>query len=269
MSSSLPQPYDRRRFGVALAVNAAARPFNLALLLGTMAAAILVGGSVPVALATALILYAAACARTFFDAAEADRVLERVRRDRRAALDDDRARVDAATLAPEIRAQLLAARATEGRIRDAIERADLPYQEVTEEVDALVGLIEQSAARAQLLHEALEETPVSRVQRRLAELRGSGKAELIEALEQQLAVLRRMEVQLQRFHDQMERAIVELETVHGHLVSLSASADAAAQQRLADEVRALRDDMGALASGMRQAFEDGDERTAPAHRRSQ
>ena len=41
----------------------------------------------------------------------------------------------------------------------------------------------------------------------------------------------------------MERIVVELETIRGSLISVSASTDADNQQRLADRVRGLRDEM--------------------------
>jgi hypothetical protein len=250
------QPYSRDEFAGALVANAAAKPFNIALLVGTMGAAVLVGGTVLVALAVALVIYAIAVARTFFDEAEADEVLTRVRAERRQALSSGSARLDPATLAPEIRRHLLAARATDARIREAIERAELPYAEVSTEVDALVTLMELSASRAQLLYEALDESPPSRVAGRLRELEGSGKTELIEALEHQLTVQRKMESQLGSFYDQMERIVVELDSIRGSLLSVSASTDAANQQRLAGDVRALRDELGTLAEGMSEAFED-------------
>ena len=81
------------------------------------------------------------------------------------------------------------------------------------------------------------------------------KAELTSALESQLAVLRRMETQLQRFYDEMERILVELDTVRGNLVSVSASTEAANQDRLAGEVRSLREEVGAVAAGMSEAYE--------------
>ena len=66
-----------------------------------------------------------------------------------------------------------------------------------------------------------------------------------------------MEGQLQRFYDEMERVLVELDTVRGNLVSVSASTEAANQQRLAGEVRALREEVGAVAAGMTEAYEGG------------
>jgi hypothetical protein len=250
------QPYSRGEFAGALVANAAAKPFNVALLVGTMGAAVLVGGTVLVALAVALVIYAFAVARTFLDEDEAEAVLGRVRAERRAALRAGTTHLDPRTLAPDVRRHLLAARATEERIREAIERAELPYAEVSTEVDALVSLMEVSASRAQLLYEALDESPPSRVAGRLRELEGSGKTELVEALEHQLSVQRRMEAQLGSFYDQMERIVVELDSIRGSLLSVSASTDVANQQRLAGDVRALRDELGSLAEGMSEAFEE-------------
>ncbi|HTN25647.1 MAG TPA: hypothetical protein VL120_16790 [Solirubrobacteraceae bacterium] len=250
------QPYSRSEFAGALVANAAAKPFNIVLLVGTMGAAVLVGGSVLVALLVALVIYAVAVARTFLDEDEAEQVLGRVRAERRSELTAGTKHLDPRTLAPDVRRHLLAARAIEARIREAIERAELPYEEVSTEVDALVTLMELSASRAQLLYEALDESPPARVAARLRELEGSGKTELIEALEHQLTVQRKMESQLESFYDQMERIVVELDSIRGSLLSVSASTDVANQQRLAGDVRALRDELGTLAEGMSEAFEE-------------
>ena len=75
------------------------------------------------------------------------------------------------------------------------------------------------------------------------------------AREEGLTVLARMQKQLERFFDEMERILVELETVRGNLVSVSASTDSANQQRLAADVRGLRDEVGAVAEGMSEAYE--------------
>ena len=256
MPAPAKQPYSRGEFAGALVANATAKPFNIALLIGTMGAGVLVGGSVAVALLAALVVYAIAVARTFFDADEADAVLERVRAERRTAIESGTKRLDPRTLAPDVRRHLLAARAIEERIREAIERAELPYEEVSTEVDSLVTLMELSAARAQLLHEALEDSPPSRVAKRLDELEGSGKTELIDALRHQLSVQRKMQAQLESFYDQMERVAVELDSIRGSLLSVSASTDVGNQQRLAGDVRALRDELGSLAEGMSEAFEE-------------
>ena len=256
MNMPAKQPYSRDEFAGALIANAAAKPFNIALLVGTMGAAVAVGGGVVVALVVALVIYAIAVGRTFLDEEEADTVLTRVRAKRRQELAAGTTRLEAHTLAPPIREHLIGARRIEKRIREAVERAELPYEEVSTEVDALVGLMELSASRAQLLFEALHESPPQGVATRLLELEGSGRTELIEALEHQLKVQLKMDAQLNSFYDQMERVVVELETIRGSLLSVSASTDVANQQRLAGDVRALRDELGSLAEGMSEAFGD-------------
>jgi hypothetical protein len=259
MGAGVDKPYSREDYAGALAANAAAKPFNLALAVGTIGAAMLANAPLVVALLVGLLIYAIAAARTFFDEDEATAVLARERGAHKQALASARTRMDPAQLAPDIRRQLLAARAREERIRDAIERAELPYTEVSTEVDALVTLMEQSARRAQLLYEALAESPPNVVRQRLVQLEGSGKTELIDALRHQHSVQRKMQSQLERFYDEMERMVVELDTIRGSLVSVSASTDTGNQQRIAGDVRSLRDELDALASGMSEAFGEASE----------
>ena len=49
--------------------------------------------------------------------------------------------------------------------------------------------------------------------------------------------------------------MVELDTVRGNLISVSASSDAGTQEQLASEVRSLRERMGAVADGIGEAYE--------------
>ena len=101
------------------------------------------------------------------------------------------------------------------------------------------------------------DTPPDTVRRRLAEVQGRpGKEELTEALRTQLATLDRMQRQLNRFGDEMERILVEMDTIRGHIVSVGATTGAAAGKELAGEVRSLREQMGAVAEGMSAAYED-------------
>jgi uncharacterized RDD family membrane protein YckC len=159
------------------------------------------------------------------------------------------------SVSPDIERYVTSARKAEGRIREAIEQAELPYAEVAGEVDSLLVVMERSTHRAQLLHDALGDTPVASVEARLNELAGTDRRELIEALEQQLDVQRRMQSQLDRFKDEMERLVVELETIRGSLLNVSSSAYADNQQRMADRVRGLRDEMSAVATGMSAGFD--------------
>jgi hypothetical protein len=253
------EPYGREQFRNALIANAAAKPFNIAMLVGVMGAGMALSGNVLLCLAVALLVYAAACTRTFFDGEEADRVLAHERKARRRVTAGGASRkLDLDALASPIRLQVMEARSREYRFREAIKRAELPYEEVSDEVDGFVRVLESTAGRAQLLYDALADTPPEQVEARLEEVRrraDPGSRELEDALEHQLAVQRRMQGQLDRFFAEMERIVVELDTVRGNLVSVSASTDAAAQRELASEVRGLRERMGAVADGIGEAYQ--------------
>lgn len=250
-------PYSRSEFNRALIANALLDPFAIVLLAVVVVAGILLGAA-GILLPVGLVLYGAAAARTYFDDDVANRVLERERGKRREALESGEGRVDPATLAPPIAGLLRGALQRQARIREAVEGAQLPYAEVLDEVDRFVRAMEGTARRAQLLFDALAETPPAAVEARLTELTRANdpaRAELVAALTDQLKVQHRMERQLQAFYDEMEKVLVELDTVRGNLVSVSASTDAANQQQLAADVRGLREEVGALADGMSEAYE--------------
>lgn len=251
------RPYSRGELHRALVLNALLDPFNVVLLALMLIAGIVLGVFVYV-LPVATLLYLGAAARTYLDEDQASVVLERERRRRGAALQAGRTRARPEDFAAPIGRLIAAARAREERIADAIRRAELPYDEVSAEVEGFVTAMDRTAGRAQLLYEALADTPPAEVAQRLkAERRrsGSGNAELIEALTTQLAALRRMEGQLERFFSEMERMLVELDTVRSTLVSVSASTESGPQEELAREVRALRERMGTVADGMAEAFQ--------------
>ena len=250
-----PAPYDRGRFNRALIANALLDPFNVVLLAVVLIAGILLG-VFAFALPIGVVLYLAGAVRTYFDEDAANKVLERERGEHRKRLEAGRAKVRPEDFAPPIARLLREARMREVRIGDAISRADLPFEEVSDEIDRFVAAMDSTAARAQLLYEALADTPPARVEARLAEVRQrGGEPELDEALATQLATLKRMEKQLERFFGEMERILVELDTVRSQLVSVSASSESAQQTELAADVRALRERVGATAEGMAAAFE--------------
>jgi len=208
------------------------------------------------ALPIGVVLYLAGVARTYFDEDAANKVLAREKVAHRKQVEAGRAKVKPEDFAPPIARLLREARLRERRIGDAIQRAELPFEEVGEEIDRFVTAMDSTAARAELLYEALADTPPPQVEARLAEVRSAGgEPELEEALDTQLETLQRMEKQLDRFFGEMERILVELDTVRSQLVSVSASEESAQQTELAAEVRALRERVGASAEGMAAAFE--------------
>jgi hypothetical protein len=253
-----PKPYTRADYRRALILNAMADSLSV-----VAAAVILVAGLLFGALALAaplaLVVYAGGVARAFFDEENAQKVLARERARRRKKIDRRGATISVGELSAGIRPLIVRAYETRDRIHDAIERADLPYTEVADEVDQLVTTMEQTAKRAQLLEEGLRAAPPADVERRLGEVRRRAhpdQQELVAALEYQLSVQLRMEKQLARFHDQMDRMLVELDTVRGNLISASASEEAYQQQRVAAGVRELRDEMGLVAEGVAAAYAD-------------
>ena len=249
------KPYTKGEFNRALVVNALLDPFNVGVLAVLLVVGILLG-VLPILGPAAAVLYLGGAARTYFDTDVADRVLADQRASRRKTLEDGRPKLDERKLSPPIAHLVHESRVREQRIRTAIAEADLPYAEVADEVDRFVGAMEDTARRAQLLSDALADTPPEQVQQRLLQVQGDPeKAELAEALTTQRTTLERMQRQLGRFGTEMERILVELDTVRSQLVSVSASSESGVQTELAADVRALRERVGASAEGMAAAFE--------------
>jgi hypothetical protein len=256
MGDEVQRPYGRRQFNQALMLNAASDKLNLALLVGVAAAGAVLNVFWLV-LPVAIVVYLAGVARTYFDQDVADRVLGKARADRQKQIRRSRASIDLTNLAAPIADLMRRALVGEQRIREAIDRAELPYTEVSTEVDGFIDAMQLTASRAELLYEALAETPPEQIERRLRQVQNDpARKELAEALSHQLDVQHRMHDQLQRFYDQMERLVVELDTVRGNLLSASASMEASRQNELAASVRGLREQMGALAAGMSDAYEE-------------
>ncbi|MEJ7892416.1 MAG: hypothetical protein WKF94_07220 [Solirubrobacteraceae bacterium] len=252
------QPYSRDEYNRALITNALLDPFNVVLLAVVLIIGIVVG-SLSVLGPVAVGLYLAGAARTYFDSDAANKVLERERARHQTELAAAApARLDERALTPGIARLVRTARERETRIRAALHgNDDVPGAEVAGEVDGFVLAMEDTARRAQSLADALRDTPPQRVAARLAEVRDDpAKRELAEALATQLKTLERMHAQLQRFGDEMERILVELDTIRGQIVSVSATTGAARGRELAGEVRALREQMGAVSDGMAAAYDE-------------
>jgi hypothetical protein len=262
-----PVPYPRAAYRRALVLNALTDSVSVVAAAVIIIAGLLFG-SLTLALPLAVVVYAGGAARAFFDEDTAKKVLDHERAKHRKALGQDGA-VSVNALSDDIRELVVRAHATRDRVHEAIDRADLPYTEVADEVDQLVLTMEQTAKRAQLLEEGLSAAPPDEVAHRLETVRNRGhpsQRELVSALEYQLSVQRKMETQLARFHDQMDRMLVELDTVRGNLISVSASEEAYQQERVAAGVRELRDEMGVVAEGVAAAYADQEEISETLHR---
>lgn len=243
-----------------LAKNAATKPVTVLVSAAVVVAGLLLGTLwlLPVA----LVLYLGLAAATFFDAGEAARVGEAVYERARGGAGGKDALVE---LSPHVAAPLEAARAEAERIRTAIARARLPFTEVSVEVDSLIDEMERIAGKAQLIDDYIGSQDPAATERRLRELRdGRGRsagAEVaaanegtVSALEDKLRVQRLLQGELDRFGAEMEHLVASLGVVHGQLVRMSVVEESSLQQNVAEEVRELRERVGALTDGLSEAY---------------
>jgi hypothetical protein len=260
--ADLEKPPTRGDLNRLLMGNALTKPVPNILVPAVVALGGLALGLGGIALIIAVVAWLALSAITYFDADEAQRVGEEQRAKRRAAFEKTHPRVLPSALAPPIAQRLQAVINEQGRISQAIDRAELPFDEVSGEVDVFVRAAEKTASRAQLLYEYLSDHDPRAVERRLAELQSAedpSKRALREAVEAQASALRRGSEQLDRFYTEMERIAVELGNVRAELLAVSAASESAGQQRLAADVRDLREQMGAVSAGMSEALSEAPE----------
>ena len=257
MAGEMQRPRTRGELNRLLVGNALTKTWpNVLLPAGLAVVGLLLGLNFGVLLIVAVMAWLALSAVTYFDGDEAEKVAERDRAKRRGALQAGR-RTDLRRLAPPVAAHLHQVLAQEQRIRESIQRADLPFAEISDEVDTFVRAAEQTASRAQLLFEYLSEQDVRQVEYRYQQVRAEAnpsKQALAEALWTQLQALHRAHKELEAFYTEMERISVELGNIRGQLLSVSAATEGATQRQLASDVRDLREQMGAVAEGMNEAL---------------
>jgi hypothetical protein len=230
----------------SLLVNAMTKPLNVLVPAVVVVAGIALGAFWLIAVA--VVVYAVLAALTFFDGSEAERVGKRVYGTASKHVPPPK-QADLSRLAPPIAQQLGAARAEEARIRTAVSDADLPFQDITTETDALVQAMESIAIRAERVYDYLASHDPRPVQARLSQLESEGSAgDLAKALREQLAAYEKLSTQLQRFYEEMEHITASLSTVG------AASDGESGQRELASQVRDLRDQVNALSDGMREAY---------------
>jgi hypothetical protein len=241
----------------AIAVNAATKPVNIVV----PAAVAIVGALLGISWlwVVAVVVYVALVVATFFDADEAEKVGKRSR-----GIEDgkpDAPQLDPGTLAPPIAERLQQALAEERQIRQTIETADVDLTEVSGEVDGLVKNLEKSAQRAQLVYGYLSEQDSRTLEHRARELERNQDPDsqrAAAAVRDQMKLAQNLEATLQRFYAQMDHAVVSLQTIRGELVRISVASEPEAQAETADRVRSLREEVGAMADGMSEAYARAD-----------
>jgi hypothetical protein len=256
MPGELQRPPTRAALTRAIAVNAATKPVNVLVPAAIAIAAAVTG--VGWLWLVALVAYVALVAATFFDADEAEAVGKRRRgegeRPKQRALDP-------AQLAPPIAERLQQALDEERQIRQTIESSDVQMNEVSTEVDGLVSNLEKSAQRAQLVYDYLSEQDSRTLDRRARELERAqdpDSQKAAAAVRDQMKLAENLEATLKRFYAQMDHAVVSLQTIRGELVRISVASEPEAQAETAERVRNLREEVGAMADGMSEAYAQAD-----------
>jgi serine/threonine protein kinase len=121
----------------------------------------------------------------------------------------------AAQPVPRLAALVEAARRSEQALRAAMP--DLPA-----EATACLDTVGRLVAEAQLLHDAVAELPPERIEHQLAEVRSrhvTGKAELVDALAQQLAAQRRTAARLDALYAGLEQQLLDLDALRTRAVA--------------------------------------------------
>jgi chromosome segregation ATPase len=247
-----------------LAVNAATKPLNVAVLGGLIVVGIVLDLLVVVG-AIAVVAYLVLVALTFFDAEEAERIGNELYAGRRPPKAKE---LDVGTLEPRIAALVRQARETAAGIHDAIAQADHPFDDVSADVDALVTAMDTSARRAQLISttlagQARAGQDVAGLERTIADLRkrpdDADVRALVADLEAQRDATQRLEERLERFEVGMQRICASLGLLRTRLVEMSASEEEAAQRELARQSRELRERTDLLAEAMAEVFAADDD----------
>jgi len=238
----------------ALVVNAATKSSNVLVTAGVAVAGLMLGQ--PWLVGLAALIYVLLVITTFFDNKEADKVAARLRPAEDAGASRIAARLDPGALAPRIGRWLHAARVEEERVRAAIGESDLDLVDLSAEVDGLVVALDTIAGRAQRLAEYGATTDrrdvAARRDRAAAEV-ATGQAaskSLMEALEQQLATLDRMDRQLSRFDVEMEHVVTTLQLLRGQVVEMGVETAGMGEEALAERARSLREQVGAASAAM-------------------
>jgi chromosome segregation ATPase len=155
----------------------------------------------------------------------------------------------------------------EQHIRQAIEQADLPLNEVSTEVDGLVRALETMAKRAQTLWDYLASQDPQAIEARCRQLEREGGPEgkpIVVALRQQLEALGALRKQLDKFFAQMEHIVASLGTMNAQVLRMSLVTETDSEEQLAGQARELREQVNALADGMSEVYQQADDAAAAA-----
>lgn len=253
---SSPVPVTRHALGKALVVNAVTKPLNV----GIGAAIVIVGivAAIPWLIAVGVATYVALAAASIFDGRETKRLSDRLY----GVSDKPLPRADISKLAPEIAGPLAEARKEEEAIRAAVAAAQLPFGDVSAEIDGLMRDIERVAGRAQQLVDYLADQDEGELRAKLRRFQqpspdpatADALKQAADAVQEQLKANEALRTQRDRFLAELEHLVASLGVVRAQLVRMSIAEEGEVQQQVTGELRDLRGRMSSLAQGMQEAF---------------
>jgi archaellum component FlaC len=249
-------PVTRRVLARELVVSAATRASNVAVGAVVLVAAIVLQAwwLIPVA----LVIYVGMVGATLFDGDRAERVGRKTYEKARS-----RPSSTLPALSPAVTEKLGLARVQEERIRKAIADAPASMGDLGDEIDRLMKALDNLAARADTVHGYLQGEDAEAIRERIARLSavdsddsavGAMNEQAVAALQDQLAAIEQLERQLARFDAQIEHIAATLGVIHAQIVRMSVEEEAAAQGRVAEQVRDLRREVGAAADALQEAY---------------
>ena len=245
----------------ALLINAARKPLTIGVATLVFLAGLALG--TPLLFPVALVIYLGLAASTFFDGNEAERVGRATYAQARS--ESFAKRALPAGLSTDLVELLERAQLEERRILETIAESQLPFEDISIEVDGLAKEMERTAGRAQTVTAFLQSHDPAELRLRLAGLLASREGDraavdarerAADAIQDQLRVGEALASELDRFRAEMEHLIASLGVVHGQLVRISVSNDPRLQEHVAREVRDLRMRVSALADGLRDATDE-------------
>ena len=132
-------------------------------------------------------------------------------------------------------------------IRAAIDGTASPLEDVTAEVDALVGAMQADAVRAQRIHEFLARESPAAIERRMADEPSDA---VRTALGAKLDAVNRLQQRLDRLLGELDHVVLTLQTVQAEIHATDGLDDAT----LAGRVSELRENVQVMAAGLEEAF---------------
>jgi hypothetical protein len=230
---------------------------NVLVPVGLVIAGLLLNWWALLVIPVAIVLYGLLAGFTLFDARESRKVLA-------AAHARPKAPVRSLTthLPPALATPLETAITEERKIEQAIEDAELPFEEVSVEVRFLLTETEKVAQRGAVIDAYLTDPDVAGARNRLRELKrrghsGSEASEAhrlaIEALESQVEIQAELGSNFERCCAELEHLAASLGVIRGQIIRMRVAEDASVQDELAGEVRGLRERITAVAEGLADA----------------